>query len=440
MIEADARRVGVCAMRRVRAASGVLAAAVFVAAAMAQPATESAPTTAPASTAPAPGASADKPAFTLVRVATFNLEDVRTDDLKNPNQPRLKKLAEIIQRIKPNIIFLNEIAYDTPGAPGFADGDTPGSNGQRFADTFLAVAQAPGLEPLKFKAFQRGVNTGVVSGFDLDKNGTTPKVVPIVPSADADGKPGKQTPEGREYGNDCWGFGMFPGQYGMALLVDERLTIDGENARTFQLYPWDYMPGKMMPTNADGTPWYPSEVASVFRLSSKSHWDVPVKLPDGRVLHVLCSHPTPPVFDGAEKRNARRNHDEVTFWIDYIQNSPTIVDDKNVAGGLTREQMFVIVGDLNADPKRGSSFKQPARKLLGSGAVNSEFVPKSDVVVAGLEPTDTAMFKLRVDYVIPSKFIEVADGGVWRQPPDGTSEFPSDHFPVWMDLKVPAAE
>ncbi|MDX2116761.1 MAG: endonuclease/exonuclease/phosphatase family protein [Planctomycetota bacterium] len=380
------------------------------------------------------------PAFTLVRVATFNIEDVRTDDLKNPNHPRLKKLAEIIQRIRPNVIFLNELAYDTPGAPGFAEGDTPGSNGQRFADVFLNVPQAAGLEPIKFKAFQRPVNTGVPSGFDLNKDGKTPAVVPIVPAADATGKPGKQTAEGREYGNDCWGFGMFPGQYGMALLVDERLEIDADNARTFQLYPWDYMPGNFMPVNADGTPWYPKEVAQVLRLSSKSHWDVPVKLPDGRLLHLLCSHPTPPAFDGAEKRNARRNHDEISFWIDYIQNAPTIVDDKNVVGGIPRDQMFVIVGDLNADPKRGSSYKQPARKLLGSSAVNSSFVPKSDIAIEGLEPTDTAMFKLRVDYVIPCKYIDVADGGVWRQPPDGTTEFPSDHFPVWMDLKVPAAD
>ncbi len=375
-------------------------------------------------------------AATVVRVATFNIEDVRTDDLKNPNHPRLKLLAEIIQRLKPNIIFLNEIAYDMAGAPGFAEGDTPGSNAKRFAETFLAVPQAAGLEGLKFKAFQRPVNTGVPSGFDLNKDGKTPKVVPIVPAADADGKPGKQTPEGRDYGNDCWGFGMFPGQYGMALLVDERLVIDEEKARTFQLYPWDYIPGNFMPTNADNSPWYPKEVAATLRLSSKSHWDVPVELPNGQTVHMLCSHPTPPAFDGPEKRNARRNHDEINFWIDYIQNAPTVVDDKNVAGGIARDQEFIIVGDLNADPKRGSSFKQPARKLLGSSRVNSSFVPKSDVAVPGLEPTDTAMFKLRVDYVLPSRDIDVVDGGIWRQPPDGTTEFPSDHFPVWLDVKV----
>ena len=52
-------------------------------------------------------------------------------------------------------------------------------------------------------------------------------------------------------------------------------------------------------------------------LSSKSHWDVPVRI--GNVtLHLLASHPTPPAFDGAEDRNGRRNHDEIRFWSDYL--------------------------------------------------------------------------------------------------------------------------
>ena len=33
-----------------------------------------------------------------------------------------------------------------------------------------------------------------------------------------------------------------------------------------------------------------------FRLSSKSHWDVPLSI-GGRTVHFLVSHPTPPVFD-----------------------------------------------------------------------------------------------------------------------------------------------
>ena len=46
------------------------------------------------------------------------------------------------------------------------------------------------------------------------------------------------------------------------------------------------------------------------RLSSTSHWGVPVDV-DGSTVRFLVSHPTPPVFDGAEDRNGTRNHDEI---------------------------------------------------------------------------------------------------------------------------------
>ena len=60
-----------------------------------------------------------------IRIATFNIEDTRTDDLKNLDHPRLKQIAAIIQRLRPNVILINEIAYDEPGSPGFVEGDEP---------------------------------------------------------------------------------------------------------------------------------------------------------------------------------------------------------------------------------------------------------------------------------------------------------------------------
>jgi hypothetical protein len=389
-------------------------------------------------------AAAQAPAAVTVRFATFNLEDVRTTDLVNPDgspkldQPRLKRLAEVIQRIAPNVIFLNEIAYDMPGAPGFKDGDQPGQNARRFVEQYLAVPQAPGLAALKFEAFMAPSNTGVPSGFDLDNDGRVVKEYPEPPGASADGEPGKQLPGGRSFGNDCHGFGTFPGQYAMALLVDPRLTIQRDKVRTFRLIPWDYVPAAAWPTKADGSSFFDEEERKVLRLSSKSHWDVPILLPNGSVVHALCSHPTPPAFDGKEMRNKKRNHDEIRFWGDYIDQQSWIVDDANQPGGLERGEMFVIMGDLNADPAKGSSWKNPVGKWLFSlPRVNREFTPVSPIVVPELEPSDTAGFKMRVDYVIPSTDLEVLDGAVWRDLPGGGATFPSDHFPVWADLSVP---
>lgn len=395
-----------------------------------------------------------------IRVATFNLEDVRTEDLVSGNQPRLRSLASIIQRVRPNVILLNEIAYDTPGVPGFnrldysgvgvAEKPRLGLNGQRFADKYLAVAQAEGLLPIRYRAFMEPSNTGVHSGFDLDNDGVVTPTYPEPPPSTKEGDPGEQTAEGRLYGNDCWGFGTFPGQYAMALLVDERLVLDAENARTFQLLPWDYMSGNFMPSKADGTPWYDAEETKTMPMSSKSHWDVPVRMPNGSVVHMLCSHPTPPGFDAVEMRNKKRNHDEIRFWADYLDNAAYVIDDSRVQGGLAKGAHFVILGDLNADPDEGSSYKDPIDNLLVSHPrINGGFVPTSDVAIDKLDADDTAMFRLRVDYVLPSKTLEVEGGAVERAAPpkaykmiqrgqENVAAWPSDHFLVWLDVVVPA--
>ncbi len=379
-----------------------------------------------------------------LRIATFNLWDVRTADLLDPGQPRVKALAEVIQRLRPNILLLNEITYDMPGGPDSSD--EPGLNAQRFVDSFLSVPQAPGLKPIRYVAYMWPTNTGLPSGFDLNNDGKVVKEFPPPPSTNPDGTPGPSTAAGRAYGNDCWGFGTFPGQYGMALLVDERLVVETNKVRTFRTLPWDYMPGAHLPRTKENEGWFSAEELRFARLSSKSHWDVPVRLPNGTVLHVLASHPTPPAFDGPEQRNKRRNHDEIRFWADYVSSAAWIVDDTNQAGGLERGAAFVILGDLNADPERGSSYKKPmSTVLLASRHINGEGLPTSDIDTMGengpLTPNDTSEFGLRVDYVLPSMGLVPLRTGIWRHPSSlwlEGSRFPSDHFPVWLDVRIPA--
>ncbi|HZW10690.1 MAG TPA: endonuclease/exonuclease/phosphatase family protein [Phycisphaerales bacterium] len=379
-----------------------------------------------------PGA-ARQPAPVALRVATFNLGDVATADLLTGESARLRRLAEVIQRVRPNVVLLNEIAYDSPGAPDVPAGEPPGRNARRFVENYLATAQAPGLRPLRYEAFMAATNTGMPSGFDLDHSGAVVTEYPAPGSeAGAEGA--------RAYGGDCWGYGAYPGQYGMALLVDARLDLREDEARTFRLLPWDYVPGAFLPKDPDtGEPWFTEEQLRTVRLSSKSHWDVPVGLPNGSVVHFLCSHPTPPAFDGPEMRNKRRNFDEIRFWADYIAGEPYIVDDANGAGGLPPGEAFVILGDLNADPDEGDSFKNPIGLLLNDRRIEGSAVPVAEAAVGDLDPDDTAGFGLRVDYVLPSRGIEVTSCGVWRQAPTGApgSGFPSDHFPVWADLRVP---
>ena len=367
-----------------------------------------------------------------IRVATFNVEDVRTVDLLMVEHPRLRIIASEIREIDPDIILINEIQYDQEGDPWSQQGQTEGLNAQRFADRYLA-AFSPGKGA--YRAFMLPSNTGIPSGFDLNNDGDTVRTVPAIPDGGLDGSPGPQTPEGRAYGNDAYGFGMFPGHYAMALLVKDKFSIVDDSVRSFRNFLWKDLPQALLPVNpTDNEPWYSAEEWEAFRLSSKSHWDVPVDVGSGRLLHILASHPTPPVFDGPEKRNQYRNHDEIRFWNEYLSEGSFIVDDQGRRGGLANGASFVIVGDLNADVDEGSAFDNPVRKyLLDNPRVNGSFTPNADQMVEGLDPDDTAWWGLRVDYVLPSVDLQIVGGAVHRHT-TVREEAVQDHFPVWIDV------
>ena len=125
------------------------------------------------------------------------------------------------------------------------------------------------------------------------------------------------------------------------------------------------MPEASQPVQPDGTAFYPEATWQSLRLSSKSHWDLAIDL-DGVELHLLAAHPTPPVFDGQEDRNGRRNFDEIRFWRDYTDpaGAAWVIDDDGLAGSLGKDTRFVIAGDLNAYPHDGDSRTGAISQLL----------------------------------------------------------------------------
>ena len=390
------------------------------------------------SVAMAPLAASAEPAGGLaeLRIATYNASLNRAtagelvDDLSTPDDVQAQAIAEVIQRTDPDIVLLNEFDY-------VADDLAI----DLFRENYLEVGQG-GADPVDYPyAFVGPSNTGIPSGFDLNNNGVIGG------------------------GDDALGFGLFEGQYGMAVL--SKHPIDVEAVRTFQTFLWKDMPGALLPDDpATAAPadWYTADELEVVRLSSKSHWDVPVEV-DGTTVHVLASHPTPPTFDGPEDRNGRRNYDEIRFWADYVtpgQASSYIVDDAGSRGGLRAGTPFVILGDQNADPVDGDSVDGAIAQLLDHPfVVDSEPRSEGAVEAAQLQgrandghlgdpALDTADFadgapgNLRVDYVLPSRRLGVVDSGVfWPVRADplsaltGTFPFPtSDHRLVWVDVTV----
>jgi hypothetical protein len=245
--------------------------------------------------------------------------------------------------------------------------------------------------------------------------------------------------------------------------------IDTANARTFQTFLWKDMPGARLPDDpntAAPADWYSPAELNIFRLSSKSHWDLPILI-GGKTVHFLVSHPTPPVFDGPEDRNGTRNFDEIRFWADYITpgRSGYIYDDAGNFGGLKPGELFVIAGDQNSDPLDGDSIPGAIQQLIEHPLVNTKFTPSSPGAVqqsalqGGANLThrsdpqfdtadfaDTAPGNLRADYVLPRKSLQIVDGAVFwplnTDPlfqPVGVFPFPSsDHRLVWIDVTVPS--
>ena len=374
---------------------------------------------------------------TEVRFATFNASlspfggPSLEERLATPDDPQAKAIAEIIQRADPDVLLLNEFDFiENEGSDSLAL--------RRFLENYLAVSQH-GAAPIAFDyVFLAPSNTGVPSGFDLDNDGAVGG------------------------GNDAFGFGLYPGHFAMVLL--SKYPILEDQARTFQSFLWKDMPRALLPDDP-ATPerrdWYTPEELEVVRLSSKSHWDVPIDI-DGRTVHALVSHPTPPVFDGPEDRNGTRNHDEIRFWSDYVLplRGRYIYDDQGRRGGLRFLEPFVVMGDLNADPFDGDSTGDAAQQILRNPLVQRRATPESEGGVEAAElqgganadhrgdpAFDTADFgdaapspgNLRVDYVLPSLHLKIKRSGVfWPTQDDPLAALvtQSDHRLVYVDVRV----
>jgi len=367
-----------------------------------------------------------------VRVATFNAYLNRSKlgelhkDLESGTDSQIKNVANIIQQVNPDVLLINEFDYNGT------------SNVDLLKSKYLEVAQGENSNGIVYPYYYVAEsNTGIQSGKDY--NG-----------------------DGKIDGDDAFGYGDFPGQYGMVVL--SKYPIDTPNVRTFRKFLWKDMPEYLVPMK-DGSPYFSSDVMSTYRLSSKSHWDIPVTV-NGKVFHVLADHPTPPTFDDGDKDgkgntsdnasiidwNGLRNHDEIKLWADYVKGESYMYDDAGTSGGLQTDTRFVILGDHNADNNEGDSYKNAIMQLLDNLYINSTLTPTSKGAtsegVKNREDDDTAAWSMHADYVLPSTYgFDINQCGVyWPQLTDTKhylvekssdgGENSSDHRLVWCDLNI----
>ncbi len=141
-----------------------------------------------------------------------------------------------MQTLQPDILVVNEIDFE-PDLASIELFRTKYLNQAKGLGERGSTQPSPTSLPLRS-------TRDIPSGMDLNQNQKT---------NDAD---------------DCFGFGNYPGQYGMAIY--SRHPIQQDKCRTFQKLLWSSMPNALQPKTESGKSYYPDDVWKKLRLSSKA--------------------------------------------------------------------------------------------------------------------------------------------------------------------------
>ena len=312
-------------------------------------------------------------------------------DIQAGDDPQIAAVARVVSRADADVLVLAGIDWDLQG------------------HALTALNKVIGDFPYQFTSQP---NRGADSGTDFDGDGIL-------------GGPG-----------DAYGYAEFPGKDGLAVLSKYPLNLPG--LKDFTRMRWSDLPQNLSREKMPG-----------MRLSTTAHWDLPVFSPDGTTLSLLIWHATPPVFDGPEDRNGRRNHDETAFWLQYLDG----------AFGSTPSR-FVLLGAANLDVADGDGLRDALLALLeherirdprpsSRGAVEAARTDRGvNLGHSGEAALDTVDWpdergqpgNLRVDYVLPSSNLTVLDAGViWPLPQTEFAEvveLASRHRLLWVDVAL----
>ncbi|MEL7115482.1 MAG: endonuclease/exonuclease/phosphatase family protein [Pseudomonadota bacterium] len=316
-----------------------------------------------------------------LRVATWHVELMRDGpgllvrDIEK-GDPQVDAVVQILDHVAPDVVLLTGIDWDFEGIALAMLAEKLGRYPHRLA-----------LKP----------NTGMPTVLDLDGDGLL-------------GGPG-----------DAQGYGRFAGHGGMALLSDQPMTLIADHTHRI----WADIPGALLFEGMTDA------AKSVQRLSSVGHWEVEVA-----GLRLLAMSAGPPVFDGPEDRNGRRNDNELAFWSPRLERGSDPV---------------VLIGNTNLDPVDGDGRREIMQAMLshprlqdpkprsGGGVEAANLDHRGDPALDTADWREPSPGNLRVSYVLPDSRLAVRDAGVfWPTSDDPKAELLSGgprHRLVWVDLE-----
>ncbi len=306
-----------------------------------------------------------------LRIANFHTDLSRDGpgmllrDLTRSTEPDIKAVIATILASDADIITLQGVDWDFE---------------QRTARALKA--QLAQRYPFHFTSKP---NAGQPSGLDMD----------------GDGQIGRA--------GDSLGWGQFSGQNGLLILSQHPIITPQVIDLTPML--WRDLPAHQMPRYDNGLPFPSEAVQYVQPLSSTNHWAVPINIGADSPLWIIAFHATPPVFDGPEDRNGRRNADELRLaqrLIDKVYPAP-----------------FVLTGAANLDPHRGDGQHEAITQLLADPRLQDPTPSDTQNQTHTVEWPQTG--PMRVDYVLPARSLSVIGAGLLR-------DTGSRHSLVWVDI------
>lgn len=304
----------------------------------------------------------------------------------------------VLAKLNADVVLLTDFDYDMDGAALAALRERLSQQGVTYLDVLA-------LRP----------NTGIKTWLDMNHDG--------------------------QYSGprDAQAYGRFPGQAGMAIL--SRFPIDRTHIVSFTDMLWKDLPGADLPPDMTE----PEKLLQ--RLSTAGHYVVPLKYGRDRTLNLLVYAATPPMFDGPEDRNGRRNADETNLWLRLLAGELPRIP----GGGMypPPRAPFILLGKPNLDPLHGSGRLKALRTLLASRYIRDTH-PRNEGAHEDPDHDGDAGFHtamigkdetgMRLDVVLPSRSLRVLGTGVmWplaQDPLAATLEEASNHRPVWVKLRL----
>ncbi|MDD9920887.1 MAG: endonuclease/exonuclease/phosphatase family protein [Boseongicola sp.] len=313
-------------------------------------------------------------------------------DILSGDDPQVLAVSNVIRAANADVLILSGIDYDLQrhALNAFA---------RHLQEYDHLVARAP--------------NRGLPTSMDLDGDGRL-------------GGPG-----------DAQGYGRFWGQGGLVVL--SRIPVVPAHIQDFSALVWPELPMNIAPEKT-----WPGQ-----RLSTNLHLAVEFDPPGDEPFSVLLWHATPPVFDGPEDRNGRRNHDETAFWLRYLEGRFGPIPERFVLAGIANLDVYDGEGRPEAlsnllnhpsllDPRPSSNWGREAAAL--DGGVNGRHLGDPALDTVDWDDQEGRPGNMRVSYVLPSRTFEVVGSGIiWPDPETSLGRDvieASRHRLVWVDVCV----